>query len=140
NSAGCGREPIETCARTRDADAKRANSRRMSMCLILSISIPRVLINQTHKRTRTGRRTNTGVGPRKPQLIRLPGESNEAKVSALIALVKPGRCIAPAALSTDYPHTVRSRGLSSRPSGLFRAFDTFQDVGKLEPKVARQMI
>ena len=41
------------------------------MCLILSISIPRVLISQTHKRTRTGRCLNTGVRPRKPQLIRL---------------------------------------------------------------------
>ena len=42
------------------------------------------------------------------------------------------------------PRQTRTNRVSSRDSMTnligFRAFDTFQDVGKLEPKVARQMI
>ena len=42
------------------------------------------------------------------------------------------------------PRQTRTNRVSSRDGMTnligFRAFDTFQDVGKLEPKVARQMI
>src|SRR5215469_9200137 len=100
----------------------------MSMCLILSISIPSVKLTKGPGQAAV---LTQVFGHENPSSLDYP--EKEAKVSALIALAKPGRCIAPAALSTDYPHTVRSRGLSSRPCGLRRIEQSSSPVADPAP-------